>query len=124
MSVYYVAIPTMADIGDSHLFSDEWSDHARVHLVWFLTFTGLVGFVGVAVMWLQDTPAISALIGLSFNGAFLFAGALASRYDGVVSDADGIPIQVIEFGALATAFAAVLVYLAVSNRRSSLSPSA
>ena len=121
MTVYYVAIPTMADIGESHLDSDEWSDHARVHLVWFLTFTGLVGFIGVVVMWLQDAPAISALIGLSFNAAFLFAGALASRYDGVISDADGIPIQVIEFGALAIAFAAVLFYLAAGNRRSSLS---
>ena len=124
MTAYYVAIPTMADIGDSHLHSDEWSDHARVHLVWFLTFTALVGVMGVVVMWLKDAPAISSLIGLSFNGAFLFAGAIASSYDGVISDADGIPIQVIEFGILAVLFAAVLAFLAVGERRTSAAPSA
>ncbi|MEM8924367.1 MAG: hypothetical protein AAGD35_12770 [Actinomycetota bacterium] len=118
MTLYYVYVPAMADIGDSHLHSDEWSAHARVHLVWFLLFTAFVGLVGVGLMWWKNAPIVSALIGLSFNGAFLLAGALASRYDGVVSGADGVPIQVIEFGALAVLFFAALVYLGVAERRS------
>ncbi|MEM7325385.1 MAG: hypothetical protein AAF531_20025, partial [Actinomycetota bacterium] len=65
----------------------------------------------------QDAPMVSALIGLSFNGAFLIAGALASSYDGVVSDADGVPIQVIEFGALAALFLAAIGFLAFRDRR-------
>ena len=47
MTLYYVYVPASADIGDSHLHSAEWSDHSRVHLVWFLVFTALVGAVGV-----------------------------------------------------------------------------
>ncbi|MEM7094275.1 MAG: hypothetical protein AAF567_14830 [Actinomycetota bacterium] len=116
MTIYYVVIPAMADIGDSHLHSSEWSDHARVHLVWFLTFTAAAGLIGVGIMWLRDAPLVCALLGLGFNGAFLFAGALASTYDGVVSNANGIPIQVIEFGLLAVLFAAALAYLALVDR--------
>ena len=116
MTLYYVYVPAMADIGDSHLHSDEWSDHARVHLVWFLVFTALVGLIGVVVMWWKDAPIVAAMIGLGFNGAFLIAGALASSYDGVISDGDGVPIQVIEFGFLAVLFAAALVYLGMRER--------
>ena len=117
MTLYYVYVPAMADIGDTHLHNDEWSDHARVHLVWFLIFTAFVGLLGVATMWFKDAPLICALIGLAFNGAFLIAGALASTYDGVISGGDGIPIQVIEFGLLAVLFAAAIGFLLFNERR-------
>ena len=81
MTIYYVYIPTSADIGDSHLHNEEWSDHARVHLVWFLAFTALIATISVVWMWMQDAPLMNVLIGLSFNGAFLFAAAIASSYD-------------------------------------------
>ena len=116
MTIYYIYVPAMADIGDSHLYSDEWSDHARVHLVWFLLFTAFAGITGIALMWWKDAPIVSALIGLGFNGAFLIAGALASTYDGVISEADGVPIQIIEFGTLAALFFAALLYLGISER--------
>ena len=117
MTLYYAWVPAMADIGDSHLHNHEWSAHSRVHLVWFLIFTGFVAVIAIAAMWWKNALVLAALLGLAFNGAFLIAGALASTYDGEIGGGSGIPIQVIEFGTLAVLFAAALVWFGFSERR-------
>ena len=121
MTTYFAVVPMLADVSDSHLFNSEWPPHSKVHLVWFLMFTGLIAGISIFLLWFKDELLAPSLIGLSFNFSFVVAFYAAPFYGGVeeghaVSLTD-IPPNLAENVALGLGFLGIAIYLQMRRQK-------
>jgi hypothetical protein len=84
------------DSGRTHARNPEWARHARFHVVWQSLTVGMLSVIELALIWRSGSFAV-----LGFYLAVLLAGVsplgfvgaliLRKRYDGALSDPNGIP---------------------------------
>src|SRR5258708_9922265 len=77
-AILTAAVPFLADWNDSHLFSPQWSPHARFHGVVSLGMTTMLSSVALWLLWRrsldQDTAVtVAAAIPVAYWGPFFLA---------------------------------------------------
>lgn len=119
--VYCVGVPIL-EINNTHVFSPEWSPHARIHEVWQLLTNSTFGFVALFLLWCKGQVRYSAMIGIIITGSFLMAYALRNLYGGSMVYLDGsekiifgINIGLFGFGLVLAVLLAVLFRLKVTS---------
>ncbi len=74
-AIITAVVPFLADWNDSHLFSKQWSPHARFHGVVSLGMTSLLSSVALWLLWRrspdQDAAVtVAAMIPIAYWGPF------------------------------------------------------
>lgn len=77
-AIITAVVPFLADWNDSHLFSVQWSPHARFHGVVSLAMTAILSSVALWLLWRpskdHDTSVtVAALIPIAYWGPFFLA---------------------------------------------------
>lgn len=86
--IYCVGVPIL-EINSTHVFSPEWSPHARIHEVWQLLTNSSLGLIALYTTWHLKKPHIAALVGMIITGSFLVAYVVRGEYGGSMSYLDG-----------------------------------
>ncbi len=80
-AIQTAVVPIVADWNETHVFSDQWSPHARFHGVVSLAMNGVLAPVALWILWRRrPDPGVAALISIAYWGSF-FGAALAPGTD-------------------------------------------
>jgi hypothetical protein len=82
--------PILRDSNASHLMNPEWPGHARVHLVWLLTFMFFSGVLNLYLIWWRRPFEVRNLwLSVAWQsanlGGFWTAYVLCPLYGGVIA---------------------------------------
>jgi hypothetical protein len=81
----YVLLPPLVDFGDSHIASQHWTPHARLHLAWTLYGNILALPIMLWAIWSRRlfgtarSVRLMAYLGLAFTMGFFIAGAFSHK---------------------------------------------
>ena len=80
-AIQTAVVPILADWNETHVFSDQWSPHARFHGVVSLGMNATLAPVALWMVWRRRSePGPAALISIAYWGWF-FGAALVSGTD-------------------------------------------
>ena len=75
-AIQTAVVPVVADWNETHVFSDQWSPHARFHGIVSLAMNGILAPVALWMVWRRcPEPGAAALISIAYWGSF-FGAAL------------------------------------------------
>jgi len=89
----YVLLPPLVDFGESHIASQHWTPHARLHLAWTLYGNILALPIMLWAIWSRQlfgtarSVRLMAYLGLAFTTGFFIAGALSHKLGADYHDA-------------------------------------
>lgn len=76
-AVVTAVAPVRADWSDSHVFSSQWSPHARFHGVTYLGMAVTLAITALLLLWgrppRRETTAAAAMIPIAYWGPFFLA---------------------------------------------------
>jgi len=113
IALYAIGVPLL-ELNDTHVFSSNWTPHARLHEVWQLIANSSLGFLSLWLLWFQDKVILSAVISLLITGSLLLACLLQDTYGGSIIYAGGGDSTVLGFNTGAMAAGLVTALLVVS----------
>ena len=80
-AIQTAVVPILADWNETHVFSDQWSPHARFHGIVSLGMNATLAPVALWMVWRRrPEPGPAALISIAYWGWF-FGAALVSGTD-------------------------------------------
>lgn len=86
--------PMIADFNKTHATNPLWTPHARFHVVWqVLTQAGVAAFI-LYILWVAQFDGhvlLAALINFNWGLTFFLTLFNMKRFDGTLSDVNGIP---------------------------------
>lgn len=128
-TLWYGFIPPIVDFSESHVFHQDWTGHARFHMVWLLTSNFLLCITALIFLF-KNIPnkiigtRIAGLISLSVYLGFFFSAFTMNLYKGSLSDSNGMdPIMGIDGNLLVfsplTLFVIIGLYLSFNIKNES-----
>lgn len=87
--ILYAVIVPYLEINDTHVFSPDWTPHARIHEVWQLITNSTIGLFCLFLVWGKNETKLSAFLSLLVMGGFLIAFLLQDTYGGDMRYEDG-----------------------------------
>ena len=116
-TLMYGVIPPFVDLTETHVFHQDWTPHARMHMVWLLGTNTTIALVALYFLWLQKSSSalgvrLAGVLGLCVYGGFMLSASTTSLYGGSLSDKGGVP-PVMGMDANILAFSLALVLLLV-----------
>lgn len=87
--ILYAAIVPFLEINDTHVFSPDWTPHARIHEVWQLITNSAIGLFCLILVWGKNETRLSAFLSLLVMGGFLIAYLIKDTYGGDMRYEDG-----------------------------------
>ena len=80
-AIQTAVVPILADWNETHVFSDQWSPHARFHGIVSLAMNATLAPVALWMVWRRrPEPGAAAVISIAYWGSF-FGAALAPGTD-------------------------------------------
>ena len=80
-AIQTAVVPILADWNETHVFSDQWSPHARFHGIVSLGMNATLAPVALWMVWRRrPEPGVAALVSIAYWGSF-FGAALAPGTD-------------------------------------------
>lgn len=86
--IYALGVPIL-EINSTHVFSPDWTPHARIHEVWQLISNSSIGIFCLWQVWVKRKIVIPSILGLVVTGGFLMAYVLQNYYGGSMKYLDG-----------------------------------
>lgn len=91
-ALWIAFIPPIADLNESHIYSPDWSGHARFHTFWLLSSSSLLSLLATFLLWkgpragTRESTLTSAAIVGSLLAGFFSATLFRPVYEGTLSD--------------------------------------
>ena len=88
-ALIFVGLIPFLEISSTHLFSPDWTPHARFHNAWQLMANAALSILALLLVWKGNAPRLGMGIALMINITLLFALLIGSLYGGstiVVTD--------------------------------------
>lgn len=104
--VVYAVIVPLLEVNASHVFSESWPPHARLHEVWQLLTNSSIGAIALWLTWSKGEARIASLLNIAVMGGVLAAYALEGSYGGSIRSGN---VEITAFGIEPAAIAAGLV---------------
>lgn len=96
LSVFlYAIIVPILEVNNSHVFSPDWTPHARIHEVWQLITNSSIGCYCLILVWYKNETKLSSILSLLVMGGFLLAYLLQDTYGGSMKFVDGTETKVL-----------------------------
>ena len=80
-AIQTAVVPILADWNETHVFSDQWSPHARFHGIVSLAMNAILAPVALWIVWRRrPEPGVAAQMSIVYWGSF-FGAALTPGTD-------------------------------------------
>lgn len=86
--IYTIGVPIL-EINSTHVFSSDWTPHARIHEVWQLITNSSIGLTCLWLVWYKHKIVLPSILGLLVTGGFILAYLLQDFYGGSMKYLDG-----------------------------------
>lgn len=83
-----VGVPIL-EINATHVFSPDWTPHARIHEAWQLLTNSSLGLVCLWLAWRRHETRLAAILGLTITGGFMAAFMMRGLFGGSMKYLDG-----------------------------------
>ncbi|MEM1079380.1 MAG: DUF6640 family protein [Pseudomonadota bacterium] len=98
LTVLYGLVPAIADLNETRLFNLLWSEHARFHGAWFLTFETDIASIALFLIWVRDDVFRPITFSLISMASFGVATGFGPAYGGDLVVANGYVQAVFDIG--------------------------
>jgi hypothetical protein len=86
--LYAIVVPIL-EINKTHVFSPDFTAHAKIHEVWQLTTNTAIGLFCLWLTWVKKDYFTSIILSILVTGGFLFAFSIKELYGGSMKFEDG-----------------------------------
>lgn len=109
--LYAFVVPVL-EINETHVFSPDWTPHAKIHEVWQLITNSSIGLLCLWLVWKKKEYFISSLLSIFVTGGFLLAFLIKDTYGGSMKFQDGTEKAIggINIGVLGFGLAILLLF--------------
>lgn len=91
--LYALLLPYM-EVSDTHVFSETWPGHARMHDVWQLATNGSLALLALWLAFRRGQLLLAAAIDWLLTVSFVFAYLIRSSYGGDMYYSDGTELLI------------------------------
>ncbi len=110
-AVIYIMVNPFLEINSTHLFSEYWTGHARLHNAWQLILNASLSILAIG-LYKRKQEIVAIVISLVLSVSFLLAYSLSPVYKGTMLYADGTEFEI--FGINPSVYTVIVIVLGLA----------